>query len=196
MFHLFLALCYIHVGSVLCCSTGDEPEADGQGRLGPVDGGAWGRQTGVLQVGARWDMLVLSCSSRLPCVTRVESWRERGEGQGKDQRTQKTGTERTCGQDEGGQAACDTRMGRSRATVGRRLRLRAHADGSNFKLHLIRFRAYMYSRSYLWDGDWFFVATLINEIKLYIWLMTMKGSPGTLRAVKIHISSVLNYRQF
>jgi hypothetical protein len=77
IFHLFLVLCCIHFAGVLCCSAGGESRAGGLGTWragGPTDG--------VLQVGARWGVLVLSRSSRLLCVARTESQREEGSGEG------------------------------------------------------------------------------------------------------------------
>jgi hypothetical protein len=52
---------------------------------GPADGARGvpgGRRMRVLQVGARWGVLVLSRSSRLLCVACTESQREEGSGEG------------------------------------------------------------------------------------------------------------------
>jgi hypothetical protein len=55
------------------------------GVLGPADGGVVGY--GALAGG----VLVLSRSTRLPCVARAESRRERGEGLGKNWQAQRRG---------------------------------------------------------------------------------------------------------
>jgi hypothetical protein len=62
MFNIFSILCYIHVLCVLYCSAGASQE--------PADG--------VATIGARWGVLVLSCSSRLLSAARAE--REEGSG--------------------------------------------------------------------------------------------------------------------
>ena len=79
MFLLLLALCCIHVVSVLCCSARGEPGVGGQGTLRagrPTDGGAGCRWTEVLGAGRRGaagrgmlgpgGVLVLNRSSWLP----------------------------------------------------------------------------------------------------------------------------------